>query len=218
MKALVTLLAAVVMLVPGHTHADVSAGSTGAIVTEVQTTLKSYGYTVVVDGKFGSQTEKAVRSWQRSNGLTVDGIVGPVTLQSLRSARRIENQMQVTPTIPPPPSGLNGLSFAPDGLSDCADAEFYRRQWDLPEVFTAIVYRESRCRNDESVHTFCCWSRYQHYISSHLSRYSAYRQRIIDECQVTRREDIDSDTPIDKQRAACVTAVVYQISGLSPWR
>lgn len=27
-----------------------------------------------------------------------------------------------------------------------------------------------------------------------------------------------SDNPLDKQRSACVTAVVYSISGFSPWR
>lgn len=218
MRRLVVLLAAVVWFVPGHVGADVSAGSTGAIVTEVQTILKGYGYTVVVDGQFGPQTEKAVRSWQRSNGLRVDGIVGPVTLASLRSAGRIGNATQVTPTLPPPPQGLQGRPFAPAGLSDCEEMTFYREQWGLPDVFDALGWRESNCRNEESVHTFCCWGYWQNYISSHLSRQSEYRQRIIDECQVTRREDVDSDTPIDKQRQACVTAVVYQISGLSPWR
>jgi hypothetical protein len=193
-------------------------GDSGPAVAEVQQILAGFGYTVVVDSTFGPQTEKAVRSWQRSNGLTVDGIVGPVTLESLRSARRIGNQIQVTPTVPPPPTGLNGLPFAPEGLSGCAEMAWYIDQWDLPDVFNALGYRESRCRNDESVHTFCCWGWFQHYISSHLSLYSAYRQRIIDECHVTRREDIDSDNPLDKQRQTCVTAVVYQISGLSPWR
>jgi peptidoglycan hydrolase-like protein with peptidoglycan-binding domain len=214
-KRLVLLLAAVVTFIPSYAGADVQRGSEGAVVTEVQTILAGFGYSVAIDGEFGPQTEKAVRLWQKSNGLTIDGIVGDETIASLRSARRIGNQMQVTPTDSPP--GLNGLPFAPAGLSDCADAEFYRQQWNLPEAFTTIVYRESRCHNRESVHTFCCWSRYQHFISSHLSRQSAYRQRIITECQVSGREDIDSDTPIDKQRAACVTAVVYSISGLRPW-
>lgn len=219
--ALATLLAVAVVMIPltGQTAGEsVQRGDSGPAVAEVQTILASFSYSVVVDGEYGPKTERAVRSWQRSNGLKVDGITGPITLASLRSAVRVGNARQVTPTVPPPNVGLDGRPFAPDGLSDCADAEFYRQQWELPEAFVGIVWRESRCRNDESVHTFCCWSRYQHYISSHLSRLSAYRQRIIDECQVTRREDIDSNTPIDKQRAACVTAVVYQISGLSPWK
>src|SRR4051812_14747879 len=36
-----------------------------------------------VDGYFGGQTDGAVRSFQRSNGLTVDGIIGPETWGAL---------------------------------------------------------------------------------------------------------------------------------------
>jgi N-acetylmuramoyl-L-alanine amidase len=34
---------------------------------------------VAVDGIFGPQTEAAVKSFQQSNGLAADGIVGPLT-------------------------------------------------------------------------------------------------------------------------------------------
>jgi len=40
---------------------------------------------LVVDGVFGAFTEAAVKSYQRSKHLTVDGIVGPVTWRSLFS-------------------------------------------------------------------------------------------------------------------------------------
>lgn len=59
-------------------------GSSGATVTEIQTRLKAWGYyTGSVDGTYGSQTEKAVRYFQRSNGLSVDGQAGPETLAAL---------------------------------------------------------------------------------------------------------------------------------------
>jgi len=58
-------------------------GSTGEAVRGVQSQLRSKGYGVTVDGLFGSQTESAVRSFQSSRGLTVDGVVGPVTWQHL---------------------------------------------------------------------------------------------------------------------------------------
>lgn len=102
MTRLVVLLAVVVALVPGHAVADTSRGDRGPVVTEIQTILHGYGYTVAVDGVFGPQTERAVRSWQRSNGLEVDGVVGPVTLASLRGATRVGNARQVTPLVPPP--------------------------------------------------------------------------------------------------------------------
>jgi peptidoglycan hydrolase-like protein with peptidoglycan-binding domain len=38
---------------------------------------------LVVDGVFGAETEKAVKEFQEGEGLTVDGIVGPVTWNAL---------------------------------------------------------------------------------------------------------------------------------------
>ena len=59
-------------------------GSSGATVTEIQTRLKNWGYySGSVDGIFGSQTEQAVRFFQRKNGLAVDGVVGNATLAAL---------------------------------------------------------------------------------------------------------------------------------------
>ena len=59
-------------------------GSTGATVTEIQTRLKAWGYyTGAVDGTYGSATEKAVKYFQQSNGLTVDGQAGSETLAAL---------------------------------------------------------------------------------------------------------------------------------------
>ena len=59
-------------------------GSTGATVKEIQTRLKNWGYyDGAVDGIYGNQTEKAVRYFQRKNGLSVDGQVGNQTLAAL---------------------------------------------------------------------------------------------------------------------------------------
>lgn len=59
-------------------------GSSGAVVREIQTRLKNWGYySGAVDGIFGSQTEKAVKYFQRKNGLEADGKVGTLTLAAL---------------------------------------------------------------------------------------------------------------------------------------
>ena len=59
-------------------------GSTGDVVTEIQTRLKNWGYyDGAVDGVFGSRTEAAVRWFQQKNGLSVDGHVGNQTLAAL---------------------------------------------------------------------------------------------------------------------------------------
>lgn len=55
-------------------------------VTLAQTMLHNRGYDLGrygVDGDFGSATEDAVKAFQRDNGLTPDGIIGPKTWEAL---------------------------------------------------------------------------------------------------------------------------------------
>lgn len=59
-------------------------GSKGAEVKEIQTKLKNWGYyNDSIDGIYGSKTFEAVKSFQKKNGLTADGIAGSKTLQAL---------------------------------------------------------------------------------------------------------------------------------------
>lgn len=59
-------------------------GSTGSEVRQIQEKLKRWGYyNGSIDGVYGSKTEEAVRSFQRKNGLTVDGIAGRNTLNAM---------------------------------------------------------------------------------------------------------------------------------------
>jgi len=53
-------------------------GSKGELVKDVQEVVG-----VTTDGHFGPGTEAAVKKWQKDNGLTADGIVGPVTLSKM---------------------------------------------------------------------------------------------------------------------------------------
>ena len=59
-------------------------GSRGEEVRTIQTKLKRWGYyNGSIDGIYGSQTTSAVKSFQRKNGLTVDGIAGTNTLRAM---------------------------------------------------------------------------------------------------------------------------------------
>ena len=59
-------------------------GSTGDEVKQIQTKLKRWGYyNGNIDGIYGSKTVSAVKYFQRTNGLTVDGIAGTQTLQAM---------------------------------------------------------------------------------------------------------------------------------------
>ncbi len=59
-------------------------GSKGDEVRQIQTKLKNWGYyTGGVDGVYGWQTEAAVKSFQKKNGLTSDGVAGKQTLNAM---------------------------------------------------------------------------------------------------------------------------------------
>lgn len=73
-----------VALAPAVEAASYKKGSSGAMVTQIQIKLKSWGYyTGTVDGVYGSGTERAVRAFQQKNGLTVDGKAGTQTLAAM---------------------------------------------------------------------------------------------------------------------------------------
>ena len=64
-------------------------GSTGEQVKLLQQFLNWYGgCDLVVDGIFGPATDKAVRNFQKKNGLEVDGIVGPKTRNKMKVVKK----------------------------------------------------------------------------------------------------------------------------------
>ncbi|WP_051900092.1 peptidoglycan-binding protein [Streptomyces aureus] len=62
---------------------NIVQGDKGGCVTELQRLLRHFGYAIDVDGDFGPATNSAVRAFQSSNGLSVDGQVGPNTKREL---------------------------------------------------------------------------------------------------------------------------------------
>ena len=77
---------------PGQFTTTTREGSNGTAVRAVQYYLRRLAAyysdvpTVTVDGKFGAATTRAVKAWQTRAGLTVDGVVGRLTFQSLYDA------------------------------------------------------------------------------------------------------------------------------------
>ena len=64
--------------------ASYKKGASGETVRTIQTKLKRWGYySGSVDGIYGSATVEAVKSFQRKNGLTADGVCGKKTLAAL---------------------------------------------------------------------------------------------------------------------------------------
>ena len=62
-------------------------GDQGVQVKRLQRSLLQLGYAVgAVNGDYGTSTEAALTSFQKATGLTVDGVLGPTTLQALKRA------------------------------------------------------------------------------------------------------------------------------------
>ncbi|MCY1073807.1 peptidoglycan-binding domain-containing protein [Archangium lansingense] len=98
-------------------------GSTGEAVMELQRRLQQAGVPPgPINGTFGPMTDSAVRAFQRSRQLAVDGIVGPNTWGELLSS---------TPDVPvpwmPPTSSSGGIHAGrgwggSEGVADAAKA------------------------------------------------------------------------------------------------
>lgn len=64
------------------------AGARGQPVADLQTALNNAGFNAgPADGVFGRNTTRAVKDFQRANGLEADGVVGPRTREALGNAR-----------------------------------------------------------------------------------------------------------------------------------
>ena len=66
-------------------------GSKGAIVKQIQKVVGCYP-----DGIWGRLTTESVKAWQRENGLTPDGVVGPATIAKLMMSAKWTGAKQKT--------------------------------------------------------------------------------------------------------------------------
>ncbi|MBE7076545.1 MAG: hypothetical protein E7374_01490 [Clostridiales bacterium] len=64
-------------------YPTIRQGSRGNFVTILQYLLNQFGFNLNVDGVFGANTARAVRSFQANNNLTQDGIVGRNTWNAI---------------------------------------------------------------------------------------------------------------------------------------
>ena len=104
---------------------NISYGMQGDNVKKIQEALNKTGkYNLTIDGIWGNKTDAAVRDYQKSNGLTVDGIVGKNTWSSLFGSG--ESSTNSTPKFEYDPFEYDDYteSDAVKGLGDKkADAE-----------------------------------------------------------------------------------------------
>lgn len=80
--AMVSVLAVVLPLQQAYALSKI--GSRGQEVRNIQSRLKAWGYhSSSVDGIYGWRTADSVKKFQRTHGLTADGIAGPATLEKI---------------------------------------------------------------------------------------------------------------------------------------
>ena len=90
------------------TYNQVSYGSQGSDVTELQKLLNKNGYSLNEDGIFGSKTQSAVKDYQQKNNLIVDGIAGTNTWGALTGA----GSSSTTPSTAQPSTTQPGATDA----------------------------------------------------------------------------------------------------------
>lgn len=97
---------------PAPAKAALREGDSGERVFQLQSRLFELGYYGGrIDGRFTSETTEAVKSFQRANGLTADGIVGEGTQSRMDSGNAVVGSQAVQGGIDEP----DGVIDAPQG-------------------------------------------------------------------------------------------------------
>lgn len=155
--------------------------------------LGSYGYTVSTP----AQLDRAIRHWQKANGLKVDGIVGPITSRSLGL-----NRPATVPAASTAPAPAADPSPAPVPAGDVE--AIIRDVWpdDLENEAVRIATRESNLQ--PGVRNACCFGLFQLY-------WTVHRGWLAD-LGVT-----DSSQLFDARTNATAALALYQRNGWAPW-
>ena len=92
-KLLMVVLVLLCCLFSTTSFASFQYGDEGQEIVAIQKRLSELNYTIVnIDGNFGSETERAIKSFQAEQGLEVDGIVGELTYKALMNKEMPPNR------------------------------------------------------------------------------------------------------------------------------
>ena len=132
---------------------QVSYGSKGSDVTELQKLLNKNGYKLTEDGIFGKNTQSAVKDYQKKNNLSVDGIAGKNTWGALTKATSTTPSAPTTPATPEETKAPT-FEYKPSGTVEQAEALLqqqlaqkpgaYQSTWDeqVKDTIAQILNRE----------------------------------------------------------------------------
>jgi hypothetical protein len=151
--------------------------------------LRQMGYTWTTD----AGALKAIKHWQRVNGLVVDGDVGPQTLASLGLSGANVNApaVRVNPPAPQP---------------SCDTECIIREVWpdDLEDKAVRTAKRESGPNLLVTAHNACCYGNFQIYFQAHRAMLADFG--------VHQPSDL-----YDPRVNATVAYALYQQVGWQPW-
>lgn len=138
-------------------YKQISYGSKGDDVKTLQEKLNSNGYSLAVDGVFGSKTQAALKDYQQKNKLTVDGIAGKETWGSLNGANSTtqntsQNTQAASTSKPAASQQMQGYDAGSDAAYQQALAALQQAQQSMPsyqgtydaqleEIYNQIVNR-----------------------------------------------------------------------------
>lgn len=150
--------------------------------------LHSFGYTISTPAR----ADRAIRHWQRVNGLTVDGIVGPETLASLdMTTGGVTASAPAARMTPPAPAAGDVEGIIRDVWPD-----------DLGAQAVAIATRESRLV--PTARNACCYGLFQIHWGAHRAWLAGL--------------GITSPTELlDARTNATAAYALYQLDGWAPW-
>lgn len=113
--------------------APASAGN--ANIAAIQSRLNSLGANppLAVDGISGPKTLAAIKAFQSANGITPDGIVGPITQAALDAGGRITAPVAQSTYVPPAYVAPAPTSFTPVDTSVSTNIQDVHTWADEPE-------------------------------------------------------------------------------------
>jgi peptidoglycan hydrolase-like protein with peptidoglycan-binding domain len=185
-----------VIAAPARASFPVSPAAMRVAKPEVDDTLRAlarlheFGYTISTPAR----ADRAIRHWQRVNGLTVDGIVGPETLASLDMTVSATASAPAARTTPPPaPAADAGM---PETI--------IRDVWpdELEDQALAIATRESRLV--PSARNACCYGLFQIHWGAHRDWLAGLG--------ITSPAEL-----LEARTNATAAYALYQLDGWAPW-
>jgi peptidoglycan hydrolase-like protein with peptidoglycan-binding domain len=114
-------------------------GTAGADVAELQTYLNTFaGAGLDPDGKFGPATETAVKAWQLTQGLGVDGVLGPAG--KARIAQHLRGGAAIAGELAEPEPSADVAELAARLVAHLRDATAGREDRALVEAFQRAMH------------------------------------------------------------------------------